>query len=339
MTQTRRRFMGTAAATTLLSACATPLAARSGNPDIEIFDSAAEGLLRPSERIESLSSGFTWSEGPVWDRKRNCLYFSDVPGNIVWKWTEAEGAIEFLNPSGIAGTNATGFREPGANGLAISQDGHMLICNHGRRAIEKMNIDTGQRVLLAGEFDGKPFNSPNDVVEGPDGSLYFTDPPYGLDGLDESPLKQQDANGVYRLSPDGTVSRLIDTMTFPNGAALSTDGQTLYVSQSDPERPVILRMATDGSAQSVLFDASRFMTDAAPGLPDGMAVAASGHILATGPGGVFLLAPNGRPLARINTGKATANCCFGGADGQTLYMTAHDTLMRIRTKMRGLAWS
>jgi gluconolactonase len=339
MIQTRRGFMGSAAAATLLSACSTRTDPAPSASHVEIFDPAATGLIDASAPIETLSSGYTWSEGPVWDRARNCLYFTDVPGNIAWKWSEASGATEFLNPSGIALEETTGFREPGANGLAIAQDGSLLICNHGRRAIEKMDFATGQRETLAATFNGKKFNSPNDIVEAPDGSLFFTDPPYGLKRMNDSPLKEQDANGVYRLSPDGSLTRLIDTMTFPNGAALSPDSQTLYVSQSDPDQPVILRMSPDGASSSILFDAKPFMSDSALGLPDGMAVASSGHIFATGPGGVFLLSPDGKPLARINTGKATANCCFGDADGQTLYMTAHDTLVRIRTKATGLAWS
>ena len=339
MKQTRRGFMGSAAAATLISACATTPIGKASNPDLEIFDAEAHSLLDVSARLEVLASGYTWSEGPVWDRARNSLYFTDVPENIAWKWSEASGATEFLAPSGVAREQATGFREPGANGLAISHDGSLLICNHGRRAVERMDFETGHREIIAATFNGKKFNSPNDVVEGPDGSLFFTDPPYGLEGMNDSPLKEQDANGVYRLSPDGEITRLIDTMTFPNGIVLSPDSQTLYVSQSDPDQPVILRMAPDGSSSSVLFDAKPFMSDTAPGLPDGMAVTRSGHIFATGPGGVFLLASDGKPLARINTGKATANCCFGDADGRTLYMTAHDTLMRIRTTSIGLAWS
>lgn len=340
MMQSRRTFLGTALATGLTVACATPVRSSAAtSADIEWMTDGARGLFPDGAHLESLASGYTWSEGPVWDRVRNRLYFSDVPGNICWTWSEAGGAQEFLNPSGIPGSQAFGFREPGANGLAISRDGRLLICNHGKRAVEAMDLDTGARTILTGTYDGQKYNSPNDVIEAQDGTLFFTDPPYGLEGMNASPLKEQTANGVYRFGPNGTVTRLIDTMTFPNGVALSPDEQTVYVSQSDPEAPVILRMAPDGSGADILFDAAAYMSDDAPGLPDGMAVARSGHICATGPGGVFILSPAGKALARINTGKATANCCFGDADGQTLYITAHDTLVRIRTNLRGVAWS
>ena len=340
MIQSRRTFLGTAAATALLSACGT-MSNRvvRTSEHIEVFEPAALDLIDAKAPLESLASGYGWSEGPVWDRQRDCLYFTDVPGNIAWRWSEADGATKLLDPSGVARDAATGFREPGANGLAISKDGSLLICNHGKRAIEKMSLETGHRTILARTYNNKAFNSPNDIVEADDGSLYFTDPPYGLEGLDASPLKEQNFNGVYHLQPDGRVTRLIETLTFPNGIALSPDGSTLYVSQSDPDAPILMRMSPDGSNAAVLFDASSYMSDTAPGLPDGMAVTKTGHIFTTGPGGVFVLSPEGKPLARIKTGKATANCCFGGRDGQTLYMTAHDTLMRIRTKSVGLPWS
>lgn len=340
MIQSRRTFLGSAAATTMLSACGSiPTRFPQPSEHIEILDPSARDLLHVDAPLESLASGYGWSEGPVWDRQRDCLYFTDVPGNIAWRWSEAGGATKFLDPSGISKDAVSGFREPGANGLAISNDGSLLICNHGKRAVERMDIETGQRTTLAQSYNGKAFNSPNDLVEAVDGGLFFTDPPYGLEGLDASPLKEQNANGVYHLQPDGRIARLIDTMTYPNGIALSPDGETLYVSQSDPAAPLLMRMAPDGSNATIFFDASAYMSDTAPGLPDGMAVSATGHIFTTGPGGVFVLSPAGEPLARIKTGKATANCCFGGSDGQTLYMTAHDTLMRIRTKSVGLAWS
>lgn len=341
MSLDRREFLASSVASFTLAAC-TPKpvpAPASSERGIDVYRDALTDLIDVKSPIESLASGYTWSEGPVWDRQRDCLYFDDVPGNVTWRWTDADGATEFMTPSGAPPEATTGFREPGANGLWIARDGSLLICNHGTRSIEKMNLDTKARTTLASTYDGRRFNSPNDIVEAADGTLFFTDPPYGLEGMNESPLKEQDANGVYRLSPDGTVTRILSDMTFPNGIALSPDGQSLYVAQSDPASPILRVCSPDGANVRTLFDFSSYMAEDAPGLPDGMAVADTGHIFQSGPGGIFVLTPEGIALGRIRNGRGTANCCFGDADGRTLYMTAHDTLMRVRLKVHGLPWA
>ncbi|MEZ5954530.1 MAG: SMP-30/gluconolactonase/LRE family protein [Hyphomonas sp.] len=334
----RRQFLISASATAALAGCATAAAKPAPGPKIEVFDKSIRDLIDADITIEALASGYTWSEGPVWDRKRSCLYFTDVPQNTAWRWSEADGAAVFLRPSGAPAEDTSGFREPGANGLWIAKDGRLLIANHGRRAIQAMDIDTKVRVPLADTFNGHRFNSPNDLIETEKGGIYFTDPPYGLEGMNDSPLKEQNANGVYFLAPDGTVQRTLSDMSFPNGVALSPDESVVYVAQSDPEQPILRACDTDGGNAHVLFDFSPYMSDG-PGLPDGLAVSETGHIFQTGPGGVFILTPDGKALGRINTGKGTANCCFGGADGRALYMTAHDTLMRVQTRTRGCQWA
>jgi len=303
---------------------------------IEVFSRELEALVPANAVLETLSTGYQWAEGPAWDPSRKALYFSDVPQNKAYLWRAEDGVSVFLDPSGV--TDAKGFREPGANGLLVGNDGRLLVCNHGRRAIEAMDLDTKSREVLVEKYNGRRFNSPNDVIESKGGDLYFTDPPYGLEGLNGSPLKELDANGVYHLARNGKLQRIIADMSFPNGVALSPDETHLYISQSDPTAPNIRRLnLQDGVEERAWFNASGYMQDG-PGLPDGMAVSISGHIFATGPGGVFVLRSDGAPLGRINPGRACANCAFG-EDGHSLFITAQDRLMRIRLKARGLGWT
>ena len=304
----------------------------------EAFVSGFDRVVSAEMPVRLLSTGHQWAEGPAWDAVRKTLYFTDVPRNRAYLWSKASGDGVFLDPSGAAPEEIGGMREAGANGLLMGRSGELLICNHGKRAVEARDFTTGKRRTLIDRFEGKRFNSPNDLIEAQDGTIYFTDPPYGLSGLNASPLKEMAANGVYRLDPDGTVSRIVDDMTFPNGAVLSPDERWLYVSQSDPEAPLIRRFdlaATGGVGKGELwFDATPFMHEVG-GLPDGMAVATSGHMFLAGPGGVLVIDPAGQCLGRIFTGRPTANCAFG-EDGRTLFITAQDRLLAVRTKVIGL---
>ena len=328
-----------------LSACvpskvvSTPASADPGL-SVEVFAPELRDVIDPSAYFETLSVGYQWSEGPTWDRERETLYFTDVPQNKAFQWRPNEAVKVFLDPSGSAETE--GFREPGANGLWYAADGSLLICNHGHRAVERMDLSTGQVRPLVTTYNGAAFNSPNDLVQARDGTIYFTDPPYGLDGLDASPLKQQDANGVYRVDVDGTVTRIVSDMTFPNGIALSPGEDVYYVSQSDPKAPHVRAFALGSNGEAIseriIFDASPFMRDDAPGLPDGMAICVTGEIFVTGPGGVFVLSADGTPLGRLRTGRATANCAFG-EDGRSLFITASDRLLKVRAKVPGVQWS
>lgn len=321
-----------------LVGCATPITSSDqANEIFDIYDDAFLKLLDVSQDFDVLGGGFGWSEGPAWDRNLNKLYFTDVPGNVAYQWSESTGVEEFLNPSGSSVTE--GFREPGANGLLFTHNRNLLICNHGERAVQRMDLATKERENLAQTYQGKKFNSPNDVIVDDSENIYFTDPPYGLEGLDQSPLKQLDFNGVFRLNKTGGVEPLIKDMTFPNGVALSADQRTLYITQSDPEAPHLyaLDLARPGSKKSLLVDFSSYMKDGSPGLPDGMVVDQMGNIFVTGPGGVFVISPRGKVLGRINTGKGSANCTFGG-DGSILFITNHDRLIKLKTKTRGLAW-
>lgn len=321
-----------------LSACsAPPVSNETANTigEIIIWDEAALDIISKDAPIEVLANGFQWSEGPAWDTQRQRLYFSDVPQNKAYVWSEEAGLQTFLDPSGIPNESAEGFREPGSNGLLMMPDGQLLIANHGARALELMNVETQTRTTLIGRYDGQSLNSPNDIVRASDGTLYFTDPPYGLTDLSASPLKELPFSGIYALSPTGELSVIDKTQTFPNGVALSPDETSLYVAVSDSGTPKIMRYSKDANGAfgngHEWFDAKPYQADGLPGLPDGMAVADSGFIFATGPGGVFILSPAGKPLGQIRTGKATANCTFGD-NGKSLYITAGDTLTRVKLR-------
>ncbi len=286
--------------------------------------------------IEKLAEGFNWSEGPVWDRKTKELYFSDVPENVVFAWNEKQGVRQFLKPSGYTGSTPRGG-EPGSNGLLLEpKTGKLVLCQHGDRRIARMAEDV-KFDTLAGSYDGKRFNSPNDGAYKSNGDLYFTDPPYGLLKLNDDPTKEIPFNGVYRVSPDKTVTLLTKEMTFPNGIAFSQDEKFLYVAQSDAKAAVWRKfpVKSDGTlGPSELFFDATDRVGKFKGLPDGMKVDAAGNVFATGPGGVLIFSPDGKHLGTILTGEATGNCCFGD-DGSTLYVMADMFLCRVKTTTKG----
>jgi gluconolactonase len=294
-------------------------------------------LVPTTAKIHVIADGFTWAEGPVWIANGGYLLLSDVPKNRMYRWAPGSHAASiFLEPSG--GTETKGFREPGSNGLKPGGRGRLLVADSGNRAIVLLDLRTKAKRLIAQRFDGKRLNSPNDLVVGPDGAIWFTDPPYGLEGIEDSPLKEQSANRVYRLGPDGKVTAIESQLHFPNGIAFSPDGGTLYVSNSDPNNAIILAWDVSSagklSRRRVFADMTALAKDA-PGLPDGMTVDERGNLWATGPGGIHVLAPDGRELGLISTGVAISNCVFGGPDGRTLFMTSTHALAALRTNVRG----
>ena len=310
---------------------------------LTMYDPRLDDAVALDARIEKLTGDeFTWSEGPAWVKDGGYLLFNDVPRNRMYRWSDADGLSVFLEPSGYAGPEADALREAGANGLASEPAGTVLLADSGSRLVARFDPGTKQKTTLADRFDGKRLNSPNDVVARSDGAVFFTDPPYGLKDMNDSPAKEQPANGVYRIDPDGSVHLLDDGLSFPNGIALSPDERTLYVANSDPERPVwmayTLDAAGDASDGRVFADASDLIGEGAQGLPDGLAVSQDGLLFATGPGGVLVFAPDGKRLGRIETGSAVANAAFGGADGRTLYMTSHKFLARVPLKVAGLGF-
>lgn len=328
----------------LLAACTTPDAPTPAYPAIgrlTAFDPAFHDVIARDARIERLADGFTWAEGPAWIRDGGYLLFTDVPENRLYRWSQADGLTVFLEPSGYGGPPTDTLREPGANGLSAEPGGTVLLADSGNRLVARLDPATRRKTPLATHYDGRRFNSPNDIVRRSDGAVFFTDPPYGLTGLDGSPAKQLDFNGVYRLDHDGSVHLLDDSLGFPNGIALSPDQRTLYVSNSDPARPIWMAYTLDAAGdvrdKRVFADASDLAGDDNPGLPDGMAVAADGTLFATGPGGVLVFDRDGKRLGRIETGAAVSNCAFGD-DERTLYMTSDDFIARVRVRVSGAGY-
>jgi gluconolactonase len=302
---------------------------------VERLDPALDELIAPDARPAVLSDGYKWSEGPVWTA--GALLFSDVPNNVVWRWSEAAGVTQFLRPSGYTGTTPRAG-EPGSNGLAVDTSGRLYLCQHGDRRIARRAPDGHSFETIADKYDGKRFNSPNDLVVRDNGDVYFTDPIYGLVGHEKDPAREMPWSGVYRVHTDGRVDLLDKTLTYPNGLAFTPDGKTLIVAVSDPARAIWVAYDVDASGgvsnRRVFFDATSFVKAGKKGLPDGLKIDVAGNIFATGPGGVFVFSPAGKHLGTIITGEPTANCAFGDG-GQTLYLTANNKLMRIQLKTRG----
>ena len=305
---------------------------------IDRYDPALDAIVPSDWKIEKLAEGFGWAEGPVWITPGSYLLFTDVPGNTIHKWSERTGLETFLNPSGLENPDPKLTREAGINGLFPEREGSVLAADSGSRMVVRLDLASKKKTSLATHFKGKRFSSPNDVCQNQAGVVFFTDPPYGLQGMNESKVKELGRNGVYRLGKNGQVELVEDQLSYPNGIALSPDQRTLYVANSDRERPLWMAYAIDATGKvtgrRVFADASDLVNDTAPGAPDGLTVGADGVLFATGPGGVIVISASGQRLGRIATGKPISNCKFGD-DGRSLYLTTHDTLARIRLNTRG----
>ena len=326
----------------MLLLMATPVLALDSVPEfkgsIERHDPALDRLIAPETKIEVLAHGFTWSEGPVWFE--GGLVFSDVPKNIAYKWKEGDKeASVFLSPSGATKV----LTDQGSNGFARDAQGRLILCQGGDRCVARLEKD-GQFTHLADSYQDRLFTSPNDVIVHSNGTILFTDPPYGVP---KGKKQELDFHGVFVITPRGQVLTLIKNVRFPNGIALSPDEKTLYIAVSDPEQPRILaydfdpksRMEHDEaipgvSRERVFFNAKPLCNGKRQGLPDGMKVDTQGNVWATGPGGVQILTQEGKLLGCILTGQPTGNCAFGG-DGSDFYITANMFLLRVKTKAKG----
>lgn len=296
--------------------------------EVERYHSEAFEILPKRAYVEKLADDFKWVEGPAWNKEGKFLVFSDIPNNIIWKWSEIVGLSLFLEQSGYDGLEPFLGNEPGSNGLAWDQEGHLLICEHGNRRVTRLAKD-GTKVVIADNYESLRLNSPNDVISLSNGDVLFTDPPYGLEKSFNDPEKQLPFQGVYLFS-SGELSLLTKELKAPNGLGLSPKGDILYVSNSDPEHPVWYAFDFDGTHATnprVFADASPY-TSARQGLPDGFAVNSEGYLFAAGPGGFYVISPEGNIVAFIDFGHPVSNCTWGD-DEKTLYMTGNHALYRL----------
>jgi gluconolactonase len=305
---------------------------------IERLDPSLDNIISKDASIEIIGEGFEWSEGPLWIAAEQMLLFSDVPKNTVYKWTEKKSIEVYLTPSGYTGTLPSQSNEPGSNGLTLDNGGNLVLCQHGDRRIAKMNtpLNAPQPAFssIADHYEGKKFNSPNDVVCRSNGDLFFTDPPYGLPKQENDSSKEISFQGVYKISIHGEVTLLVDSMTRPNGIALTPDEKTLIVSNSDPEKAVWYAFDIDDNDllvnQRVFFDVTK-NTASEKGLPDGLKIDKQGNIFATGPGGIWIFNQHGKLIGKIKIPEATANCALAD-DDKTLYLTADMYIIKVKLR-------
>ena len=308
------------------------------------LDPALDDIVSANTKVEKLADGFHYVEGPVWVRQGGYLLFSDIPANVIDRWTPNGKVSVFLEPSGFTGKDASGVGMEltvgsavvtliGSNGITLDRQGRVVYCAHGDRAIIRLEKDN-KRTVLADRFEGKRLNSPNDLVYKSNGTLYFTDPPAGLRGNNESPQKELPFHGVYLLKAQ-KLQLLDKDFTRPNGLALSPDEKYLYV--ADSTKRLIMRFEVkpdDTIANGQVF--IDMTPDKAPGNPDGMKVDKDGNVYSSGPGGVWIISPGGKHLGTIVAPESPTNLAFGDADGKTLYLTARTGLYRIRLNKRGV---
>jgi gluconolactonase len=296
-------------------------------------DATLDAIVPPDARIEKLAEGFQFTEGPVW-APDGYLLFSDPNNNTIYRWSEDDGVSVYRAKSGYAGLNIGDYHQPGSNGLAIDGESRVTINQHGNRRVVRVER-TGAVTVLADRYQGKRLNSPNDLVYRSDGSLYFTDPPFGLPKVFDDPGKELPFSGVFRWN-DGSLQLLTTELSGPNGIAFSPDEKYLYVGDWDEKHKVVMRydVAADGSIAN-----GRVFADLTPqpgeDAIDGVKVDTRGNVYVSGPGGLWIYSPEGKALGTIEGAEHPHNFAWGDADGRTLYITARTGLYRIRLSVEG----
>jgi len=303
---------------------------------IERVDPGLDAIIDSSAKAEVIAEGLDWSEGPVWVESQQALLFSDVPQNIIYKWTEQKGKEVYLTPSGYTDSVKRGG-EMGSNGLVLDPSGDLVLCQHGNRQVARMdaamNNPQPKFVSIANNYHGKKFNSPNDAVYNANGELFFTDPPYGLEKQLEDPKKEISFQGVYKVKKDGKIILLTDSLTRPNGIAFLPGERTLIVANSDPQKPFwyAFDVTHDSVTNARIFYKASGYDSSEKGLPDGLKIDKRGNVFATGPGGLWIFNSEGKLLGKMKLTAATSNCAFS-PDQKTLYVTNDMNVLRIRLR-------
>src|SRR6266853_903414 len=306
------------------------------NVHIERDDPAVDNIVPANAKLFKVAEGFQFTEGPIWVREKDTLLFSDPNHNTIYQYTESGGLSIFRDKSGYDGADIAEYGQPGSNGLTLDPQGRLTINEHGRHRVTRLERD-GSLSVLAERYQGKRLNSPNDLVYRSDGTLYFTDPPFGLPKFFEDPRKELPFSGVFSWK-DGRLRLLTRELKGPNGIVFSPDEKYLYVSNWDPKAKTVTRypVKSDGTINrgAIFID----LTQQIPGEEalDGMKADVKGNLYLSAPGGVWIFDPQGRHLGTISAPRSVHNFAWGGKDGRTLYLCARGTLYRIELLQPGI---
>jgi len=303
---------------------------------IERIDPAFDALVDSDAKVEVIAEGFEWSEGPLWLPSANMLIFSDVPTNTIYKWTPEKGKEIYLIPSGYTGNIPRGG-EMGSNGLTLNNEGKLALAQHGDRRVALMNAPLDAPapnfVALGDHYEGKKFNSPNDLVFNDKGDVFFTDPPYGLPHQEKDSTREIQFQGVYKAS-QGKVTLITDSITRPNGIGFLPGYKTLIVANSDPDKAIWYAydiLENDSVANARIFYDATADAKKERGVPDGFKVDSQGNIFSSGPGGLWIMNKDGKVLGKIKLSEATSNCALS-PDEKTLYVTCDMYVARIKLR-------
>jgi gluconolactonase len=284
---------------------------------------AFAALVDPAAPLAEIATGCNFTEGPIWHPRGGFLLFSDMPGDVRRRWTEAEGVREARRPSNKC------------NGMTYDADLNLIVCEHATSMLVRERPD-GRREVLASHFEGKELNSPNDVCVRSDGSIYFTDPWYGrMPGFGVERPRQLGFQGVYRAPPGGGLELLVERDLFsqPNGLCFSPDESLLYVNDTEQALIRVFTVAANGTLSAGRVFATGIRSDEEGGVPDGMKCDAAGNVWVTGPGGVWIYAPSGVLVGKLRAPQVVANLTWGGDGFRTLFLTATSSVYAMPTKI------